>query len=156
MAAPAPAARLRQALAADIPGIWRVRYAVRENTLAPGRIGDAEVRAEIEDSGRGWVVEAADGEILGFAIGNAQSGNIWALFVRPESQGQGHGSALHDVMVDWLWAQGLERLWLTTGPGTRAEAFYKRRGWREVGSIGNGDLRLELRAPARSAAAAGG
>lgn len=145
--APVPAtARLRQALAADMTAIWQVRYAVRENTLAPGRISDEEVRAEIEDSGRGWVVEAANGEILGFAIGNAQSGHVWALFVRPEAQGQGHGAALHDAMVSWLWAQGLERLWLTTGSGTRAETFYKRRGWREVGSIGNGDLRLELRA----------
>lgn len=146
-----PTVRLRQAGAADIPGLWRVRYAVRENRLAPGRISDEEVRAEIEDSGRGWVVEStADGEILGFAIGNARSANIWALFVLPEAQGRGYGALLHDAMVEWLWAQGLDRLWLTTGPGTPAEAFYKRRGWREAGCIGNGDLRLELRSPLRS------
>ena len=42
--------RLRQAVAADIPGIWEVRYAVTENTLTPGRISDEDVRAAIEDS----------------------------------------------------------------------------------------------------------
>jgi hypothetical protein len=45
---------LRQATAADIPGIWEVRYSVTENTLTPGRISDEEVRESIEDTGCGW------------------------------------------------------------------------------------------------------
>lgn len=141
-------ATLRQATRADIPGIWAVRYGVRENTLRRGLISDEDVRREIEDTGRGWVVTAGeDDQVVAFAIGHAGTGNIWALFVLPDHEGRGHGSRLHTVMVDWLWAQGLPRLWLTTGPGTRAQGFYERRGWRAVGEIANGDLRYELERP---------
>ena len=86
---------IRQATMADAPAIWRIRYAVRENTLTPGRITDEELRESLEDSGRGWV-SVAGGEITGFAIGIVPTGNIWALFVDPPRQGQGHGGHLHD------------------------------------------------------------
>ncbi|MGN6527210.1 MAG: GNAT family N-acetyltransferase [Burkholderiaceae bacterium] len=140
------AALLRQATRDDLPGIWRVRYAVRENTLAPGRIGDGEVIAQIEDTGRGWVVEEG-GEIVAFAIGDARDGNVWALFVDPRAQGRGHGSRLHDEMVAWLWSRGLERLWLGTGNGTRACAFYEKHGWRAAGPHGERETRYELDRP---------
>ncbi len=52
-----PAALLRPATRADIPAIFDVRYAVRENTLRPGVISGEDVRRMIEDSGRGWVVD---------------------------------------------------------------------------------------------------
>ena len=136
---------LRQATRADSAGIWRVRYAVTENTLPPGIIGDADLRREIEDTGRGWVVVDAADEVLAFAIGNAQSGNIWALFVAPEAQGRGHGQRLHDTMLDWLWAQGLQRLWLTTGPETRARRFYEKNGWRDAGRTEKGEILFEQR-----------
>jgi len=140
---------LRQATMADAVGIWDVRYAVQENTLRRGVIGDEDLRREIEDTGRGWVVDD-QGRITAFAIGNAVSGNIWALFVHPDVQGQGHGSRLHDTMVDWLWSRGLQSLWLTTGPLTRARAFYESRGWFPIDSpdaTAHGDIRLEMRRP---------
>jgi GNAT superfamily N-acetyltransferase len=137
---------LRQAVVADTAGIWEVRYAVQENTLRRGVLDDEDVRREIEDTGRGWVVEEA-GRIVAFAIGHAGSGNIWALFVHPDAQGRGHGSRLHDTMIDWLWSRGLQTLWLTTGPQTRARAFYERRGWVLAGPSDHGDVRMELRRP---------
>ncbi len=118
---------LRQAVVSDIPGIQRVRRAVRENRLVSMMIPDQDVRAAIEDSGRGWVVESG-GEIVAFAIGNAQSGNIWALFVDPDHERCGYGKRLHDTMLDWLWSQGPDFLWLTTEPGTRAQGFYESAG----------------------------
>jgi GNAT superfamily N-acetyltransferase len=139
-------ALLRQATRADLAGIWRVRYAVAENTLAPGRIGDAEVIEAIEQTGRGWVVEEG-GAIVAFAIGNAHEGSIWALFVDPAAQGAGHGSRLHDTMLDWLWSQGVPRLWLGTGADTKARGFYERRGWLCVGSHGAEEVRLEMTNP---------
>lgn len=135
---------LRQAVVADTAGIWEVRYAVQENTLRRGVLDDEDVRREIEDTGRGWVVEE-QGRIVAFAIGHAGSGNIWALFVHPDAQGRGHGSRLHDTMIDWLWSRGLQTLWLTTGPQTRARAFYERRGWVPAGPPDHGDMRMELR-----------
>lgn len=141
--------RLRQATRDDTAEIWRVRYAVTENTLTPGRISDAELHAHLEDFGRGWVVELAPGphlKIAGFAIGDARDGHIWAMFVDPPLHGQGYGRQLHDVMVDWLFAQGHLRLDLGTQPGSRAEAFYRRAGWRPAGDGLDawGDRRFEL------------
>jgi GNAT superfamily N-acetyltransferase len=144
-------AHLRQAVAADLPGIWEVRYAVTENTLTPGRIGDEEVRAAIEDTGRGWVIEHA-GRILGFAIGHAQTGNVWALFVHPEAQGRGYGAQLHAAMLDWFRRCPPRILWLTTGVHTRARAFYEKHGWRCVGAAGDLEVRYERDNPVRAPA----
>lgn len=137
-----PSSRLREAVRADIPALWEVRYAVRENTLTPGRLSDEDVRREIEDTGKGWVIEEK-GRIQGFAIGNARSGNIWALFLRPEAEGRGLGVQLHDAMLAWLRTQPVARLWLTTGAGTRACGFYARMGWERIGPVEGGEIRYE-------------
>ena len=134
---------LRQATRADIAGTHRVRHSVRENKLTSTVITEGDYIREIEITGRGWVVES-EGRIVAFAIGNATTGNIWALFVDPEHEGRGHGRKLHDVMVEWLWSQGLKRLWLTTSPATRAERFYRAAGWCEVRGTENGEIRFEL------------
>ena len=140
---------LRQATRADTAELWRVRYAVTENRLTPGRIADAELHAYLEDHGRGWVIELAPApnlKIAGFAIGDARDGHIWALFVDPALHGQGYGRQLHDVMVAWLFDQGHERLDLGTQPDSRAEAFYRRAGWRptSAGLDAHGDKLFEL------------
>jgi len=134
---------LRQARREDIPAIQRVRRAVRENRLVTSVIDDADVADYLERRGRGWVVEER-GEVVGFAIGDATDGNIWALFVDPGYEGRGHGRRLHDAMVRWLWEQGLAGLWLTTDPGTRAERFYRAAGWRDAGRTEAGEVRFEL------------
>lgn len=133
---------MRQAVAADIPGIQRVRASVKENRLVSRTISDEDVRIAIEDTGRGWVVEE-QGEVAAFAIGNAITGNIWALFVRPESERRGYGRQLHDAMIDWLFAVGRDRLWLTTEPGTRAQRFYEAAGWKLAGTTDQGEVRYE-------------
>jgi GNAT superfamily N-acetyltransferase len=133
---------LRQALPNDIPGIWHVRYAVTENTLTPGRISDEELRLAMVDTGRGWVIEV-DGNIAAFAIGNGETGNVWALFVQPQFQGLGFGTALHETMIQWFGTQAIDRLWLSTGVNTRAREFYERNGWECVGPYGSDELRYE-------------
>ena len=139
-------ASLRQANRTDIPGIQRVRHAVKENRLTSRAISDDEVAHAIEVSGRGWVVEV-DSTIVGFAIGNAQDGNIWALFIDPEHEGHGHGRLLHDSIVAWLWSRGLRKFWLSTEPGTRAQRFYSSAGWTDRGLLPSGELRFELHRP---------
>ncbi|MGH8052074.1 MAG: GNAT family N-acetyltransferase [Arenimonas sp.] len=134
---------LRQATRNDIAGIFKVRYAVSENRLPAGILDDEDVRREIEDTGRGWVIEA-DGNILAFAIGNKESGNIWALFVAPEAEGNGYGRRLHDHMLAWLWSQELQKLWLTTGPGTRAQYFYEMLGWQKIKLTEKGEIQFEM------------
>lgn len=137
---------VRAAVRSDMPGLWEVRYSVTENTLTPGRISDEELRRSIEEDGRGWVAEEA-GRILGFAIG-LNTGNVWALFVRPEAEGRGLGTALHAAMLEWFSRQPLERLWLTTGADTRARQFYATHGWQDVGLCGPNEVRFERRNPA--------
>lgn len=135
---------LRQAAVSDIASIQRVRHSVRENRLVSTSISDNQVRDAIESTGRGWVIESG-GDVVAFAIGNATNGSIWALFVDPAHERRGYGRLLHDTMVEWLWSQGLERLWLTTEPGTRAQRFYEAAGWQRKGSTDRGELRFEIR-----------
>lgn len=140
---------LRIATRADADEIWRVRYSVTENRLTPGRLDPALLTPYLENWGRGWVIELAPSprlRIAGFAIGDARDGNIWALFMDPACAGQGHGRRLHDVMVGWLFAQGLPLLNLGTQPDSRAERFYRRAGWQPVdaGPLGPGDRHFTL------------
>ena len=123
----------------------RVRLAVRENRLTSSAIGEEHYVPAIESTGRGWVAEE-HGSVVGFAVGNAITGNIWALFVDPEYEGRGHGRRLHDVMVEWLFLQGKERLWLSTDPHTRAQRFYESAGWSLVRLDPDGEALYELRA----------
>lgn len=134
--------RIRVATRDDVTAIQGIRAAVKENRLVSRRIGDDEVIEHLERHGRGWVAEWMGG-IAGFAIGDARDGNIWALFVDPACEGRGAGRLLHDSMVDWLFAQGLPRLHLGTEPGTRAERFYRQRGWTALG-VSHGEQQFEM------------
>src|SRR5690606_31280608 len=101
-------------------------------------------REELEQNGHGFVTEQ-DGQITGFTLGNVHSGNVWALFVDPQYEGRGHGRRLLDALVAWFQARKADTLWLTTSPGTRAEAIYRAAGWQARGSMPSGELRFELR-----------
>ena len=134
---------LRRAQRSDIDAMQRIRASVTENRLTSRTLSEADYLQAIEGDGRGWVVEVG-GQVLGFAVANPMTGNVWALFVDPRHERQGNGRRLHDAMVDWLWAQGTRRLWLTTEPGTRAQRFYESAGWRLTDRADNGELRYEL------------
>ena len=136
---------LRQAERRDIADIQRVRHAVKENRLASRVISDKEVAQAIEVTGRGWVIEV-EGRVQAFAIGNAETGNIFALFVDPGHEGRGYGRRLQDEMLRWLWSRGLKRLWLSTAPGTRAERFYESSGWVRRDLLSNGEVLFERHA----------
>lgn len=138
----------RQAELTDIRGMQRVRHAVKENRLSdPSLVPDADVADYITRRGRGWVA-LENGEVRGFAIVSVLDQNVWALFVDPEAEGGGIGSRLHQEMMDWYFAQTGETAWLSTSPGTRAEAFYRRAGWTETGLYGKGEIRFEMSAAA--------
>ena len=90
---------LRRAQRGDVVAMQRIRASVKENRLTSRALSEADYLQAIEHDGRGWVMEV-DGQVLGFAIANSVTGNIWALFVDPEHEGQGHGRRLHDAMVE--------------------------------------------------------
>jgi len=135
---------IAEATVADIAEIQRIRMSVRENILAdPSRVTPSDVRAMIENHGRGWVCRI-DGAIRGFSFADLRNRNIWALFIEPGFEHRGMGRALHDRAVRWLFEKSAEKMWLTTEPSTRAEKFYEIAGWRRTAMESNGDCRMEL------------
>ena len=108
-------ATLRQAAVSDLPDLLRVRHAAAENRPSSLTIPDDQVIEALESTGRGWVIELDD-VIVAFAIGDALTGSIWALFVDPLHRGRGYGRRLYVTVVEWLWSQGHERVWLNAQP----------------------------------------
>jgi len=134
----------REALITDIPQIQIVRNAVKENTLSdPALVTDKDVEDYITRRGKGWVCETDD-SIVGFAIADLRDDNIWALFIQPGHEGKGIGKKLHDDMLNWYFDQNKDSVWLGTAPGTRAEAFYRKVGWKETGIHGKGKIKFEM------------
>ena len=139
-----PLMMIREAKPEDIPQIQEVRNSVLENTLShPGLVTDKDCEEFLTVRGKGWVCEV-DGRVVGFSIADLQDNNIWALFLHPEFERKGVGRKLHDIMLDWYFSQAKTRVWLGTDPGTRAERFYRKAGWRETGVHGKGEVRFEM------------
>ncbi len=130
----------------DYRAITEIRLAVTENPLSdPSKVTYADFVAYVTDIGRGWVAETKT-DIIGFSFAN-RSGLIWALFVRPGHEGHGVGTALLNECLKWLRDQGVKRAFLDTDPGTRAEAFYRRKGWiAEIEAPTRIDFSLDLSA----------
>lgn len=134
----------REAIIADIPQIQEVRHSVKENVLSdPLLVPDDDCIDYITHRGKGWVCEA-ESRIVGFAIADLQGHNIWALFIRPDWERKGIGKTLHRLMLDWYFSQTAETVWLSTAPGSRAEGFYRKLGWKETGLYGKGEIRFEM------------
>ena len=133
----------REATRNDIPQIQIVRNAVKENMLSnPNLVTDEDCIEFIEERGKGWVCEI-DGKIVGFSIVDMKENNIWALFVDPDFDKRGIGRKLHDLMLDWYFSQTEKPVWLGTDPGTRAEIFYEKSGWKKIGMNGN-EVKFEM------------
>jgi len=136
--------KIREANIDDIKEIQLVRNAVKENTLSnPNLVTDEDCRIFLTERGKGWVCEI-DNQIVGFSIADIQDHNIWALFVNPDFDKKGIGRQLHDIMLNWYFSQTKETVWLGTSPNTRAETFYRKSGWKENGTHGNGEIKFEM------------
>lgn len=135
---------IREANIDDIQQIQIVRNAVTENTLSdPSLVTDKDCVEFITVRGKGWVCEI-DNQIVGFAIADLKENNIWALFLDPKFEGIGIGQALHKTMLDWYFSQTNETVWLGTDFNTRAEKFYRKAGWKEVGTNGTKEIKFEM------------
>lgn len=137
---------VREALVSDIEAIHVVRTSVKENRLSnPNRISFNDYDEMLTLKGKGWVFEV-NNKIVGFAVADATIGNIWALFILPDFEGQGIGKILFSTMVKWLFSRNIAKLWLTTDPKSRAYDFYTKAGWKDVGMYNN-EIRFELEKP---------
>lgn len=134
----------REANKADIKQIQIVRNSVTENILSnPELVTDADCLEYITKRGKGWVCEIG-GKIVGFSIVDLKENNVWALFVQSNYDKRGIGRQLHDLMLDWYFNQTPKNMWLGTAPDTRAEYFYRKSGWVEIGIHGKGEIKFEM------------
>jgi hypothetical protein len=47
-------------------------------------------------------------------------------------------------MLHWYFSQNKNEVWLGTAPGTRAEGFYEKAGWRRNGMHGK-EVKFEMK-----------
>lgn len=135
---------IREALTSDIKQIQVVRNLVKENTLSnPNLVTDEDCKLFLTEKGKGWVCEI-DHKIVGFSIVDLQDKNVWALFVDPDFDQRGIGRKLHDMMLNWYFGKTSDTIWLGTSPKTRAETFYRKAGWNEVGMHGKNEIKFEM------------
>lgn len=126
---------IREIMPADIPALFAVRVVTHENRLTLDELAALDITEEsvarrMMGSFKGWLCEV-DGRVVGFAMGDRATGELWVIAVLPEYIGRGIGSALLRQVEDWLKAEGCPRLWLTTDvdPGLKAYTFYRQHGW---------------------------
>jgi len=128
---------IREITENDIPALFAVRIATHENRLTREEltslgITEESVKTRLRGSFGGWLCEA-DNQVVGFAMGDRSTGELWVIAVLPAYLGQRIGSALMRRVEVWLQANGCSQLWLTTDIDTRlrAYAFYREHGWRD-------------------------
>lgn len=129
---------IRTGQPADMPDIVRIRTSVRENHLSVEQMASAgitpqSILADVASGGLGFWVAEDDGRIAGFAMADCRDGSVFALFMDQQNESRGHGSALLACCEAWLKQHGFAEASLTTEPGTKAHAFYLKRGWQPTG-----------------------
>ena len=135
---------VREAVLSDIPQLQIVRGAVTENVLSnPALVTHAHYVDYLTQRGKGWVCESGN-TIVGFAVVSTADNNVWALFILPAYEGQGIGKKLQQHMLQWYFAQTEKTVWLHTDAYSRAAAFYRKSGWKEVGWHNHQEIKFEM------------
>ena len=140
---------IRSASPDDVTDLFRVRTSVRENHLSEEELSDLGITHDSvsgllrSGEAHAWCAEV-DGAVVGFSMARQPERDIFALFVLPQFEGCGVGTSLLDAAVDWLLASGPKPIHLNTERTTKAFRFYINRGWRETGSLEDGDPVLEF------------
>ncbi|NLF38087.1 GNAT family N-acetyltransferase [bacterium] len=128
---------IRAITPADIPALFAVRTATDENRLSREQltaldITEATVLEKLRTTYSGWLCED-EGKVVGFAMGDRATGEMWVIAVLPSHIRRGIGSELLEKVEQWLLSEGCAGLWLTTDVDTtlRAYAFYRKHGWED-------------------------
>lgn len=146
--------RVRRWVAGDAERIGWVHSQSRQHAYAVLVPPDALARVTPEQQASVWRVRMAglpdqhvgivveqEGEVVGFALGQFDPGTgaeLTAIHVLPERQGTGAGQALIDTVVGAFRGWGVSDAYLHVIEGNeRAQAFYRRNGWRLTGRAGS-------------------
>ena len=130
-------ARYREIGPEDMDAIFGVRVATwhnergAEELLQLGITHDS-VREMMQTSHRGWLCEI-ESRVVGFAMGNKATGEMWVIAVLKEFEGQGIGKSLLNLVEEWLFSEGWKEIWLTTDrdENLRAVGFYRHLDWKD-------------------------
>lgn len=143
-------ATIRLATCADIEALFDIRTSVIDNHLSREQLDElgitaAALQQAIEESACVWVAEL-EGAAGGFAMVDAEAGELFALFVRPQCEGKGLGALLLEAAEQALFANH-EVIYLVTDghEAVRANGFYRRHGWARVAKVDERDVRYEKR-----------
>ena len=124
--------RIRPATRADLPRIYEVRNGVGENPLLDSDgVTEDEVLWYMDEAI--FLVSEDESGVQGFTCANSQTGYVWAMFVIDAAQGRGHGGSLLDAAMARLRQAGHRQSFLSTGLGSKAEGFYRSKGWLPMG-----------------------
>ena len=128
--------KLRQARGDEIPALWKLRtnavahacaahYA--PEVLAAWLASPAPASLHQLVARGGGTVVTEDGQLLGYAVLDADSGEVEAVFVDPAWHGRGIGRILLDALEADARAAGIEHLFLSAS--LNAVPFYERAGF---------------------------
>jgi len=131
---------LRRALPHDVAECVAIRGLTRENAISATRLAELGITAQ------SWAADvAADRlpgfvwthgpQLAGYCFGDAASGEVVVLALRPAFEGQGIGKALLATTMAELRERGHPQLTLgcAADPAVRAHGFYRHLGWRPTG-----------------------
>ncbi|RPF53408.1 GNAT family N-acetyltransferase [Aquisalibacillus elongatus] len=143
---------VREAVLSDAKGIakvhidsWRTTY----KGLVPDQFLDSldyDAREErwqnIIPNGKVWVAENNQGEVVGFASGGPErsgdypsyEGEIYAIYILKDYQGQGLGKMLVKPIVEHLKQQGIGTMLVLVLEGNPATHFYESVGGKAIGT----------------------
>ncbi len=142
----------RPATADDVPACVMIRGQTRENAFSVEELRALGITVDSWAAGvragdlPGFVA-CADGRVTGYCYGDRDTGEIVVLALLPESENQGAGKTLLQLMVRHLASLGHQRLFLAcaSDPAVRSHGFYRHLGWTPTGERDEaGDDILEL------------
>ncbi|POZ60936.1 GNAT family N-acetyltransferase [Chromobacterium alticapitis] len=135
----------------DIAACIVIRGQTRENAISEAGLNELGITREswaqsVREGELPGVAAEADGRIVGYCFGDAQSGEIVVLALLPDFENMGVGKALLTKAMEALRDLGHRRLFLgcNSDPAVRSHGFYRYLGWQPVGQTDKyGDEMLE-------------
>lgn len=148
---------MRRWLPTDLERIGLVHSRSRRQAYAGLVPAEALARVTPEEQATVWTARFAglpgqhaalvvehEGAVVGFALAqdDADAGaELTAIHVLPEHHGTGAGQLLMDAAVEALTSWGVDEAHLHVVDGNeRAQAFYRRNGWRLRGAAGSHEI----------------
>jgi GNAT superfamily N-acetyltransferase len=132
----------RSAAPEDIAACIDLRGRTRENAISVERLKTLGVTHEswsggVADGSLPGYLCVAEGQIVGYCFGHANTGEVAVLALLPEWEGKGIGKYLLSMIIRDFTRLGFDRLFLgcSANPKVRSYGFYRHLGWTSTGTF---------------------